>query len=612
MKKILTLILLFLLLNSFNLFAQQYYYTFSELKGMEDNNNDTHLFYRLFTYQHRGPVLDDYTENSIYHLNLENNKDSLFLYSGGTIGFNNNIIVDLDFWNNDPSEYIILGSYCGVDCDTYIRRFDEESSFLIFGIGIGTNIGISKQNDSLVFALNLKSTDGGRNWAVFDSSYRGFISINPYSDDIFSGNYNNIYKSTDGGLTFSKVDTFFNYYSTKFFYDKDSIHIYNLLNNSLRISDAEGDAFSWTERYSSSNPIYVSVDYSQSGSIYLADWKYIYHSTDYGLTFNEYKVLDRKIVGIYKKPDSDKLYAATTYDLYQITPDTIATLKHLNPDPDVFSWFPLEVGNKWVYNSRFTSESEIDEHILVNRVTRQFRYNNNTYFDINGEYGLCYRIDSTSGKIYRAYFEDDTLDYEELFLDLTPEIGDTIYVVQFGGSYPILLANEEGFNDWNLNSRKRNYLGQSTPLYDLSLVKNIGLYYQLVWELVGNESELKGAVIDGKVYGDTTVVGVNDPDNAIKEFSLSQNYPNPFNPSTKIKFVIPKSSLVNLRVYDVLGREVATLVNEEKLPGEYEVEFSAKGGSASDGNEHNLSSGIYFYKLQAGNHASTKKMIYLK
>ena len=97
-----------------------------------------------------------------------------------------------------------------------------------------------------------------------------------------------------------------------------------------------------------------------------------------------------------------------------------------------------------------------------------------------------------------------------------------------------------------------------------------------------------------------------NPDKTPKDFFLFQNYPNPFNPSTKIKFVIPKSSFVNLKVYDVLGREVATLVNEEKHAGSYEVEFNPVSGI------RNLASGIYFYKLQVGSYSSTKKMIYLK
>jgi Peptidase family C25/Secretion system C-terminal sorting domain len=94
-----------------------------------------------------------------------------------------------------------------------------------------------------------------------------------------------------------------------------------------------------------------------------------------------------------------------------------------------------------------------------------------------------------------------------------------------------------------------------------------------------------------------------EEDNVIPtEFVLYQSYPNPFNPSTKIKFVIPKSSFVNLKVYNVLGKETATLVNEQRPAGTYEVEFNAV----------NLPSGVYFYKLQAGSFVETKKMVLLR
>lgn len=86
------------------------------------------------------------------------------------------------------------------------------------------------------------------------------------------------------------------------------------------------------------------------------------------------------------------------------------------------------------------------------------------------------------------------------------------------------------------------------------------------------------------------------------KFSLEQNYPNPFNPLTKIKFVIPELSVVTLKVYDLLGNEVASLINEQKEPGFYEVEFNAS----------HLGSGVYFYRLRAGSLVASKKMILLK
>jgi hypothetical protein len=88
----------------------------------------------------------------------------------------------------------------------------------------------------------------------------------------------------------------------------------------------------------------------------------------------------------------------------------------------------------------------------------------------------------------------------------------------------------------------------------------------------------------------------------VNEFVLFQNYPNPFNPSTVISYQLPVNGNVTLIVYDVLGNEVTTLINEEKPAGNYEVEFSAEG----------LTSGIYFYKLQAGSVTETKKMILMR
>ena len=91
------------------------------------------------------------------------------------------------------------------------------------------------------------------------------------------------------------------------------------------------------------------------------------------------------------------------------------------------------------------------------------------------------------------------------------------------------------------------------------------------------------------------------------EFSLEQNYPNPFNPTTSIQYAIGSKQYVTLKVYDVLGNEIAILVNQEKPAGSYEVEFNIH----SDGGQ-NLVSGVYFYKLQAGQLIETKKMILLK
>jgi hypothetical protein len=95
---------------------------------------------------------------------------------------------------------------------------------------------------------------------------------------------------------------------------------------------------------------------------------------------------------------------------------------------------------------------------------------------------------------------------------------------------------------------------------------------------------------------------VVEVENVPTEFTLYQNYPNPFNPTTKIRYQLPKESNVTIKIYDVLGSEVATLLNENKEAGVYEVEF----------NVDNLSSGTYIYKINADNFVQTKKMVLLK
>ena len=118
---------------------------------------------------------------------------------------------------------------------------------------------------------------------------------------------------------------------------------------------------------------------------------------------------------------------------------------------------------------------------------------------------------------------------------------------------------------------------------------------------LGNTSEFSEPV------NPTIIVGIENIEKLPAEFSLAQNYPNPFNPTTIIKYTIPKSekysnTVINLKVYDVLGNEVATLVNQNQAAGNYAVNF----------NSSNLSSGIYYYSLKSGSVSLTKKMIVLK
>ena len=108
----------------------------------------------------------------------------------------------------------------------------------------------------------------------------------------------------------------------------------------------------------------------------------------------------------------------------------------------------------------------------------------------------------------------------------------------------------------------------------------------------------------GKIYRSVDVMtSVNAKDNILPStIRLQQNYPNPFNPSTTIAYSVPQKSFVTLKVYDILGKEITTLVNSDKSPGNYQVEFHGD----------NLSNGIYIYEMQLGKMLLTRKMILLK
>lgn len=129
-----------------------------------------------------------------------------------------------------------------------------------------------------------------------------------------------------------------------------------------------------------------------------------------------------------------------------------------------------------------------------------------------------------------------------------------------------------------------------------------------ITEKVGSELgptyTLKGALIDGIVYGDTALVLTStqpEPD-IPKGIALYQNYPNPFNPTTNITFTLPTTAYVSLVVYDLLGREVTTLVNSKRAAGEQTIRFDASS----------LANGIYLYQLQTAHQVITKKMTLIK
>ena len=207
--------------------------------------------------------------------------------------------------------------------------------------------------------------------------------------------------------------------------------------------------------------------------------------------------------------------------------------------------------------------------------------------------------------------------------------------VAAGQSHSLAISNDGGLYAWGFNAWGQLGLGQLDVTDDQNMPvfvpfpdgvtgwKSVsaGAYHSLAIGSDGNlyawgDNGLGQLGLGRIVFGTDTyltvpslvfhlgsITGVSKNELTIpRNYSLSQNYPNPFNPSTTIEYSIPKSSFVSLKVYDVLGREVVTLVDEEKSQGNYLVVFNAKG----------LSSGIYFYRMQAENFVEIKKLILMK
>lgn len=181
----------------------------------------------------------------------------------------------------------------------------------------------------------------------------------------------------------------------------------------------------------------------------------------------------------------------------------------------------------------------------------------------------------------------------------------TLYIVYYDRRNTIstmtevyLARSTDGGNTFN------NYLISEEP-FETALQKFLGDYINIIayngkaYAVWTQSGQFGRNIILAKI--DESTLNVKH-ERIIRTFILYQNYPNPFNPITKISYKIPKQGFVSLEVFDILGREVATLVSEKKIAGYHEIEFNAS----------KLTSGIYFYKLRIGTYTNTKKMILLK
>ncbi|HPN37071.1 MAG TPA: T9SS type A sorting domain-containing protein [Melioribacteraceae bacterium] len=276
----------------------------------------------------------------------------------------------------------------------------------------------------------------------------------------------------------------------------------------------------------------------------------------------------------------------------------------------LYNYYPLNNTNKYIYKVE-----EVDNNgTVINRQKNKYVYfiNDTTLSGIKYYRYYCNnnlqleRYDSVSSYVFTPSINNSGTVYEIPTHFLWGRSADTSTILVNGTLNKYTCGTLKFKNLFGIDTVYYKTYTNTTTSEFFNLAYNFGKIESIYFE---NNKRFKETLIAAKInniiYGDSLLfVGINETkeDNSDIKFNLCQNYPNPFNPVTTIDFSIPNSGLVTLKIYDILGKEVATLVNMYLQAGTYSKTWDV----------NNLPSGVYFYKLSYNNLIKTKKMIYLK
>jgi len=287
--------------------------------------------------------------------------------------------------------------------------------------------------------------------------------------------------------------------------------------------------------------------------------------------------------------------------------------------PQSESYFPLQTGNYWAYQVH-VSEPGIDTTFV-----RTLRVIGDTLLPNGKEYFVIdslpydhpaptfFREDTLVNKIFEyAEFSNGTCqDSERVVFDLNfPSICSCFLFCDPSGLgdgivYMSADYNQVGYLNHNVQELEYSWeIGAFS--YNFRLYKGFGIGFYLQNVFGGETARLIEAQINGQVYraAPTSVSPISDRNVAL---FLAQNYPNPFNPTTQIDYTLSEATSVSLKIYNLIGQEVRTLVNTNQPEGSQSVEWDGR-----DNNGNALTSGIYIYRLKAGASIQTKHMTLMK
>jgi Secretion system C-terminal sorting domain len=518
---------LFILLTPFFLFAQ--YPKIIDMQGLTDSEGATWLVYKANLSFAQTPL--NKFGSDIHYFNPESKEDSLMF---STLIFSDTIGVPgygdyaglLAFWDNDPFKYLRFASGFGSDSWMFLEKYNSEGSiFELFGAPyVDERIIISKNSPENIYFNNSQtsyfSADSGRNTQLFNDSLL-ILNVNPFDKNlIYTTGYNRLLRITpDHGTSYFIADSSYNWGSNaELHFDKDHKHVYAVLNNPTEnlvlVSADSGKAGSWGQIYRIENDwrpiqnISLTVNDSIPGEIYINDRSKILKSSDYGQTFEEIIQARSHIRGLYKMPADGSLFYATAYRIYEYKNNTSQSIKKIWDDylPD---FFPLKIGDKWVYKVSSLPDSA-SQYELVRKVVDSVLFDSLTFMKLyekssNGQISKYryLRYDTVQNKIFE-YLDGPNPVIIELF-DLETIPGDLIYNSESIGSQNFEKVVKE---EWLLQNVTSRYYTLSNVFYPdyYTLAQGIGIVAQSGGsEFTPLNYSIKGAAINGVVYGDTSV-----------------------------------------------------------------------------------------------------------
>ncbi len=296
--------------------------------------------------------------------------------------------------------------------------------------------------------------------------------------------------------------------------------------------------------------------------------------------------------------------------------DTTEVLKKINGFEEL-SYYPMHVGDKWYYKmsiSHLVADSVDEIKIVSNEIIGDTLLQNKRYF-IRESHGMESNIYGSSKKVFLRVDSIKGIVYK---YDIDKEIMVDSLLASENDTLGSLLVNKIFINKiFNIITKSKNYSTSYVSSYDTyswEISQNFGLTNMIHSDAVSMtkyEYKLVYAEINGKVYGDSIVVGVQKENENIPNKYLSvQNYPNPFNPTTIISFTIPQKlsgKQTTLIIYNIQGKSIKTLLNKKLLSGSYLARWNG-----TNYNDIKVSSGVYFYKLKVGQNQFVGKMNLLK